>query len=95
MVPEVLLGVFVSEAVTQALQTTLMIGNKAITEYNNQEFTRELTKGGFESNVKTNKKHLLRWKENYLTIFMVSTMVSSRWTVRQDYNVDVKYQRTQ
>ena len=60
MVPEVLLGVFVSEAVTQALQTTLMIGNKAITEYNNQEFIRELTKGGFESNVKTNKKHLLR-----------------------------------
>ena len=95
MVPEVLLGVFVSEAVTQALQTTLMIGNKAITEYNNQEFTRELTKGGFESNVKTNKNHLLRWKENYLTIFMVSTMVSSRWTVRQEYNVDVKYQRTQ
>lgn len=60
MVPEVLLGVFVSEAVTQALQITLMIGNKAITENNNQEFTRELTKGGFESNVKTNKKHLLR-----------------------------------
>lgn len=55
-----LLGVFVSEAVTQDLQTTLMIGNKAITEYNNQEFIRELTKGGFESNVKTNKKHLLR-----------------------------------
>ena len=60
MVPEVLLGVFVSEAVTQALQTTLMIGNKAITEYNNQEFTRDLTKSGFESNGKTNKKHLLR-----------------------------------
>lgn len=47
MVPEVLLGVFVSEAVTQALQITLMIGNKAITEYNNQEFTRELTGEGW------------------------------------------------
>ena len=58
MFSEVLPEVFLSKAVIRTLP--LVIGDTAITEDYNQEFTREHSRGVFEESVKKNKKSLPR-----------------------------------
>ena len=58
MLSEVLPEVFLSKAVIRTLP--LVIGDTAITEDYNQEFTREHLRGVFAKSVKKNKKKLTK-----------------------------------
>ena len=58
MLSEVLPEVFLSKAVIRTLP--LVIGDTAITEDYNQEFTREHSRGVLAKSVKKNKKSLPR-----------------------------------